>query len=52
MIDFGEPVKVPWVFPAESATENELALSKVETIEPPPAAATDLAFTVHSADEV
>ena len=46
MIDFGEPIKVPWVFPAVSAIENELALSTVETIEPPPGAATDVAFTV------
>ena len=52
MIDFGEPINVPCVFPAWSAIENELALARVETIEPPPAAATDLAFTVHSEDEV
>ena len=46
VMDLGDAVNTDCVFPAISATKNELAFDRVEITAPPPAFATEVAFTV------
>ena len=50
--DLGDPVNVVWALPAVSVIENDPAAVNVDTVAPPPAVADDVAFTVHTVDDV
>jgi hypothetical protein len=51
-IDIGDEVSVVCVFPAISATENELAAVNVEEVAPPPSTAVEIAAMVQTEEEL